>query len=195
VSLGRLRLLTILLPAGFLIALELIRAFVIEPFLPGASAHLVGAPIVLVGILAFSIWVFRRLQAQQEHIIAQHRALEALETAELQRQAQLAERERIARELHDGVIQSIYGAGLALDDALHTMTTEPAAGQAKVRQVMTALDRTIVEIRVFIMGLEANAGCNGDRQRPGERDGAPLRPAPTVPAGPPPESSGPSRLD
>jgi signal transduction histidine kinase len=308
-SLRALRWLTILAPAVFLAFLELVRALVIEPRFPSPIASLIGVPIVLAGILAFSIWVFRRLEQQQARILDQNRALQALNSAgmslaselsvetvlqrvceearalagaryaalgvldeqghldqfitsgmptdeetriahrprgrgllgvliedprplrlanlnddpraagfcpshppmtsflgvpivakgraignlyltdkldapefsaqdeaavltlaaqagiaienarlyrEVQRLAAIAERERIGRELHDGVIQSIYGAGLALDDALHTMREEPAAGQDKVRRVMSALDRTIGEIRTFIMALEAS---------------------------------------
>ena len=307
-SLRGLRWLTILAPAAFLALLELVRALLIEPRFPGLASHLIGAPIVLAGILIFSIWVFRRLQAQQQRILDQNRALQALNAAgmsltsdlalesvlqrvtdearalagaryaalgvldsdrhldqfitsgmpaeeealihhlprgrgllgaliddprplrlanladdprsagfcanhppmtsflgvpviakgraignlyltdkrdgpqfseqdeaavltlaaqaaiaienarlyrQVQRLATVEERERIGRELHDGVIQAIYGAGLALDDAVHTIPEEPTAGQDKVRRVMAALDRTIGEIRTFIMGLEA----------------------------------------
>jgi signal transduction histidine kinase len=313
-SLATLRWLTILAPALFLLALELTRAFLIEPLVPGPLSHLISAPIVLVGSLIFSIWVFRRFQAQQERILDQNRALQALNAAGLSLAGDLAlesvlqrvteearilagaryaalgvldeddhldqfitsgldpdqealihhlprgrgllgalvedprpvrladltndprsagfcanhppmtsflgvpviakgrvignlyltdkihaaefsvqdqaavttlaaqagiaienarlyrrvqglataeERERIGRELHDGVIQAIYGAGLALDDAVHTIDETPTVGQEKVRRVMAALDRTIGEIRTYIMGLEAT-------QQPGE---------------------------
>ncbi len=307
-SLRSLRWLTILAPAVFLVSVELIRALVMEPLVPTSLSRLIAVPLVLLGILFFSIWIFRRLEAQQQRILEQNRALEAinaaglslsgdlslesvlqrvteearalsgakyaalgvldseghldqfitsglapddealihhlprgrgllgaliedprplrladlstdprsagfcanhppmktflgvpvvakghvignlyltdkmgaaefseqdqaavttlavqagiaLENARLYRQVQglatVEERERIGRELHDGVIQSIYGAGLALDDAVHTIGEQPAAGQEKVRNVMMALDRTIGDIRTYIMGLEA----------------------------------------
>jgi signal transduction histidine kinase len=312
-SLRALRWLTIIAPAAFLGLLELVRAFVIEPSFPRPFSQLIGIPVVLLGILAFSVWIFRRLQAQQQRILDQNRALQALNAAglslssdlsvesvlqrvteearslagaryaalgvldergrldqfitsgmpaeeearihhlprgrgllgaliedprplrlarltddprsagfcafhppmssflgvpvvakgraignlyladkldgpefseqdeaavltlaaqagiaienarlvrQVQRLATADERERIGRELHDGVIQAIYGAGLALDDALHTMQRDSPAGRDKVRGVMAALDRTIGEIRTFIMGLEA-------REQPG----------------------------
>jgi signal transduction histidine kinase len=64
------------------------------------------------------------------------------------------ERERIGRDLHDGVIQSIYAAGLHLDDiglSLEEAAEEPRAG---IHRVMGELDRTIAEIRGYISALE-----------------------------------------
>src|SRR5439155_21114173 len=71
-SLRSLRWLTFVAPACFLVLLEVIRAFAIEPRFPGLASHLIGAPIVLAGILIFSIWVFRRLEAQQQRILNQN---------------------------------------------------------------------------------------------------------------------------
>ena len=49
----------------------------------------------------------------------------AIENARLheneRRLAVLEERDRIGMDLHDGIIQSIYGVGLSLDAALHTL--------------------------------------------------------------------------
>ncbi len=89
----------------------------------------------------------------------------------LQREQSLnAERERISRELHDGTIQSIYAAGLALDDArqsLDALAPPDALSDAdraalananrQVAQVMSALNRTIQDIRSYIYDLRAAA--------------------------------------
>ena len=57
----------------------------------------------------------------------------ALENARLhenaQRLAVLVERERIGMDLHDGIIQSVYGVGLVLENAMHTIDEDPALAQ------------------------------------------------------------------
>ena len=52
----------------------------------------------------------------------------AIENARLHEQVQrlaiVEERERIAKDLHDGVIQSIYAVGLSLEDLPEMMTED-----------------------------------------------------------------------
>src|SRR3990167_1491876 len=59
----------------------------------------------------------------------------AIETARLHREvatlARLEERERIAQDLHDGIIQSIYAAGLGLEECVRLADETP--GEAKAR--------------------------------------------------------------
>ncbi len=69
-------------------------------------------------------------------------------------QAVLTERERISRDLHDGVIQSIYGAGLVLETALHTMDNDPGAASTLVSKAIERLNGTIRQIREYILQLE-----------------------------------------
>jgi signal transduction histidine kinase len=65
------------------------------------------------------------------------------------------DRERIGRELHDGIIQKIYAAGLALEDARHMVAEDPHLAQGRIRSVMDALNQTIEEIRRYIFDLRA----------------------------------------
>ncbi len=65
------------------------------------------------------------------------------------------ERERIGRELHDGTIQSLYAAGLALEDATYTLGEDPQASREKIRKVMGSLNQTIDEIRRYILDLRS----------------------------------------
>lgn len=67
-----------------------------------------------------------------------------------------ADRERIARDLHDLVIQRLFGAGLRLQGALGLMETGPAA--SRVNSTIEDLDVTIKEIREAIFALEATPG-------------------------------------
>lgn len=81
----------------------------------------------------------------------------SIENSRLHRQAQrlaiLEERERIGMDLHDGIIQSIYAVGLALDYARGAVTEEPGAALAKIDQAIEGLNNTIRDIRAYILDL------------------------------------------
>ena len=72
----------------------------------------------------------------------------------------LEDRERIARELHDGVIQSLFAAGMSLQGA--AAMTEDGNVSRRVESVVADLDRTIRDLRNYIFGLRP--GLLADRQ-------------------------------
>lgn len=80
-----------------------------------------------------------------------------IENARLHRQARrlavLEERERIGMDLHDGIIQSIYAVGLALDYALLAVKDDPEAALAKIEQGIGGLNNAIRDIRSYILDL------------------------------------------
>jgi PAS domain S-box-containing protein len=76
--------------------------------------------------------------------------------AERDRMAIAAERERIARDLHDLIIQRLFGAGLRLQGAL-ALISNPTAS-TRVSSTISELDATIREIREAIFSLEAAPG-------------------------------------
>jgi two-component system sensor histidine kinase DevS len=67
----------------------------------------------------------------------------------------MAERDRIARDLHDMVIQRVFGAGLALQ-SITTRITRPDAA-SRVHAVIDELDATIRELRGTIFNLNQPA--------------------------------------
>jgi len=81
----------------------------------------------------------------------------AIENARLHEQVQrlaiVDERERIGRDLHDGIIQSIYAVGLSLEDVPDLMEDEPEVAKARVERAIESLDQSIRDIRNFIFGL------------------------------------------
>jgi signal transduction histidine kinase len=83
----------------------------------------------------------------------------AIENARLHEQVQrlavVEERERISRDLHDGIIQAIYGVALSLEDVPSMMTTDPAEASARVDHAIDSLNLAIREIRNFILGLRS----------------------------------------
>ncbi|HYT29649.1 MAG TPA: GAF domain-containing sensor histidine kinase [Actinomycetota bacterium] len=79
---------------------------------------------------------------------------------ELHRLAVLEDRERIARELHDGVIQSLFAVGMGLQGA--AMLTQDVQLERRVESAVTELDRVIRDLRNYIFGLRP--GILADRQ-------------------------------
>jgi signal transduction histidine kinase len=70
-----------------------------------------------------------------------------------QMQALVAERERIGRDLHDGIIQSIYASGLILEGARQNLVQSPAAARQQVTTAIENLNETIHDIRRYIFDL------------------------------------------
>ena len=68
-----------------------------------------------------------------------------------------ADRERIARDLHDLVIQRLFGAGLRLQGALALIDNVTAS--TRVSSTIDDLDTTIKEIREAIFALESAPGA------------------------------------
>lgn len=81
----------------------------------------------------------------------------AIDNANLHRQARrlavLEERERIGMDLHDGIIQSIYGVGLVLDYARMELDQNPYLARTKIEQSIEALNSAIRDIRTYILDL------------------------------------------
>jgi signal transduction histidine kinase len=81
----------------------------------------------------------------------------AIENARLhsnvRRLAVLEERERIGMDLHDGTIQSIYGVGLALENARMLLRENPKFAEDRLQKAMEDLNHTIRDIRSYILDL------------------------------------------
>jgi two-component system sensor histidine kinase DevS len=70
------------------------------------------------------------------------------------RLAILEERERIAMDLHDGIIQSIYAVGLTLEHARLLLAEDVDKSRSKIVQSIDGLNATIKDIRAYIMDLK-----------------------------------------
>ena len=83
--------------------------------------------------------------------------------AEREQLAVLGDRDRIARDLHDLVIQRLFATGMALEGAVRGM--EPPDKVERVRQAVDDLDATIKEIRTSIFALQQPAPHAGEGAR------------------------------
>jgi signal transduction histidine kinase len=72
---------------------------------------------------------------------------------QLQRLAVVDERERISKDLHDGIIQNMYAVGLSLEDVPELMDDDRAEAAARVERAIDAIHLSIQDIRNFIFGL------------------------------------------
>ena len=70
-----------------------------------------------------------------------------------QRLAVADERDRIGRDLHDGVIQSMYAVGLTLEDISSRAGAEPENVKPRIEEVVDDLNHVIGDIRRYIMDL------------------------------------------
>jgi signal transduction histidine kinase len=90
----------------------------------------------------------------------------ALEFAEKQRSQRLldvlADRDRIARDLHDHVIQRLFATGLNLQGTINRIPS--GESRERVRAAVRQLDQTVLEIRTSIFDLQ-DSGENGEGLR------------------------------
>jgi signal transduction histidine kinase len=72
----------------------------------------------------------------------------------------MEDRERIAKELHDGIIQSLFAVGMGLQGAALLAQSPDTAG--RIDSAVDELDRVIRDLRNYIFGLRP--GILADRQ-------------------------------
>ena len=81
----------------------------------------------------------------------------AIENARLheavQHLAVVDERERIGKDLHDGIIQTLYGVSLSLEDVPELMDDDGAEALARVDRAIDTLNGAIADLRHFVVGL------------------------------------------
>lgn len=123
-----------------------------------------GVPVTVKGDVVGRLYVTNKLNAPEfgadDQALVETFALHAgiaIENARLHEQVQrlvvVDERDRISRELHDSVIQSIYGVTLSLEDVPDLLETDSADARQRVDDAIDALHAVIRDIRNFIFGL------------------------------------------
>jgi signal transduction histidine kinase len=89
-------------------------------------------------------------------LFALHAAI-AMENARLheavQHLAVIDERERIGKDRHDGIIQTLYAISLSLEDVPELMFADPGEATARVDRGIDTLNGAIADLRHFVVGL------------------------------------------
>jgi signal transduction histidine kinase len=79
--------------------------------------------------------------------------------AEAERLSLLEDRDRIARDLHDLVIQRLYATGMSLEGTMPMITRPEVA--SRITNAVDAMDETIKEIRATIFQLQSPEAATG----------------------------------
>ena len=123
-----------------------------------------GVPITVKGISLGRLYLTNKMDAdefsEEDRSLVETFALHAgiaMENArlheQLQRLAVVDERERISKDLHDGIIQNMYAVGLSLEDVPELMDDDRTEAAARVERAIDAIHLSIQDIRNFIFGL------------------------------------------
>ena len=134
-----------------------------------------GAPIVVKGRSVGNLYLtdkpdgepFTEDDERMVEMFAAHAGI-AIENARLhdqvQRMAVVEERERIGKDLHDGIIQAIYAVGLSLEDVPELVDNEHDRPEAvaRVDRAIDALNLVIADIRSYILRLRPSMGGEED---------------------------------
>jgi signal transduction histidine kinase len=79
--------------------------------------------------------------------------------AEAERLSLYEDRDRIARDLHDHVIQRLYATGMSLEGTMPMITRPEVA--SRITNAVDAMDETIKDIRATIFALQARDTAGG----------------------------------
>jgi signal transduction histidine kinase len=63
------------------------------------------------------------------------------------------EKIRLGHDLHDGIIQSLYAAGITLESVRALVKTNPDEADRRLEQIRADLNTTIRDVRAYITGL------------------------------------------
>ncbi len=130
-----------------------------------------GAPIVVRGEVFGDIYLTEKQggpefeeRDERDLLVLAAQAGVAIENArlyhEIHRLAVLEDRERIAKELHDGVIQALFAVGMGLQGTALMSSDEELA--KRLEGAVAEIDRVIRDLRNYIFGLRP--GILADRQ-------------------------------
>lgn len=142
-----LQMLAIGLPAVTVALFEYLRHRWLEPKLPPGMGNIVGGVIVATGVYGF-VHIFARLirRASDEAMRSRERTVVVLE------------RQRIAREMHDGVAQMLFFLSVKLKD-VHALVGEGRTGeaQAQLSTMGNHLEEAYGQVRAVIVDLKQQA--------------------------------------
>ena len=149
-------------PVGNLEVVLLLRSptdiTVLSPPAPvsGSGLPVLGVVAAVVGVgLAVALGFILKQHRRTEHMLELQASLQTeMRQGELQIRRSLEERERIGRDLHDDIIQSIYAAGLGLEDCRRVLRLAPDQAENRLTTSIQTLNDTIRTVRGFIAGLE-----------------------------------------
>lgn len=155
--------LRLLPPRAALVLVTLLTAFVVAAQLrlaTGFDPNLVLAPPAVAAVAtAVLVHVRRQADRQQELAVRQRQLIDDLVltrrelAATERREGTLAERQRLAMEIHDTLAQGLSSQRMLLQAADRTWETEPGTARAHVRTAAGIAARNLAEARRFVHDL------------------------------------------
>lgn len=127
------------------------------PFWPANAVNenafftLTGLPIQVLRGTAGAILAYSVVRILEIFDIEAVRQIEIAESA----RTLLEERARIARDLHDGVIQSLYAVGLSAETADMLLDQDVSKARVHLRAASGGLARAVNDLRAYITNLDA----------------------------------------
>lgn len=95
--------------------------------------------------------------AQSEALARERSVRQRAEADALLHQQQLnrslEDKIRLGRDLHDGIIQSLYAAGLTIESARAVAAADPAEADRRLARCLAGLNQSIRDVRAYIAGL------------------------------------------
>jgi signal transduction histidine kinase len=125
---------------------------------------LLGVPVRLKNRVIGNLYLTDKIEAveftEQDQRLVELFALHAgiaIDNARLhaavQHLAVIDERERIGKDLHDGIIQRLYAISLSLEDVEELMTADAGEAVLRVDRAIDSVNSAIADLRQFVVGL------------------------------------------
>ncbi|HEU4920130.1 MAG TPA: GAF domain-containing sensor histidine kinase [Candidatus Limnocylindrales bacterium] len=125
---------------------------------------LLGVPVTIEGRSVGNLYLTNKRGAPEfseadQHLVeafALHAGI-AIANARMHEQVRaltvIEERERIGRDIHDGIIQALYGIGLSLEDVPELMSEDGQEAASRVERAIDSIHVAIRDLRTFVFGL------------------------------------------
>jgi signal transduction histidine kinase len=150
-----LKWLTVLIPASAVFLFETIRHSVLEGVLPETYGNLVVGAVALILAFGFSQIIFSGVR----HI---HLAAVAEEERTAALAATIQERERLSRELHDGLAQLVAYLSVRIDTVIEMIRADQRAeALQELERLRGVSDDLYTDVRESISGLRARVTERG----------------------------------
>jgi signal transduction histidine kinase len=130
------------------------------PFFPGTIINmqtfsaLFGIPVLVFRSLIALVMTITIINGLEIFDLETQQRIEKLE----QQQMIVAERERLARDLHDGAIQKVYTAGLLVESASKLAPPESEL-ENRIQKAVVVLNDAIADLRLNLTELHSNSNA------------------------------------